>query len=428
MKRITALLLALIIIVLLFSGCMSNDLQSNSTVQSSTVSEAKTETYLPEDLYGSDVNPFYSVKFPENFNVYSASFDIGNPKFDGKPNYILSMTSEGKIDESIRFLAKLLGIEDEGSINKYLMDFNKSGFCEFQSSDGGLCTIRKTDQNDDRYQYVVGCHIDLRAREDSINVVNCLKLIKDNYSINALGMAANYFDVTPTFDTCSVYLNRYKHSAEISMAYDLKEVGIIQNRMATEIKVDWYDSKQGKMGLTYGLMDISFLFDANRSQIYVSEKSNELESALALYSAPDKSLTKLGFYYSDKDGICLYEDKAKGFSVAIHKPEWGNNGSSWNLECLQEVNGYLLVIWYYAKEQKLTIQADKGTLSAKYDYNITTGTYENEQPDSSKALKHFSAVFGSQDDVYNKAVSLFNQVLQSRFSMNLDTLYALPIR
>jgi hypothetical protein len=119
--------------------------------------------------------------------------------------------------------------------------------------------------------------------------------------------------------------------------------------------------------------------------------------------------------------------------VAIYKPEWGARpitDNNWDITYLQEVNGYLVVVWYYANEQKYTIQADKGNLTAKYDYYIETGEYGNEwTPDSDTVKEHFSTVFDTQDeDVFAKAVSMFEQTLKDRFDLSLQELFALPIR
>jgi hypothetical protein len=65
------------------------------------------EPFAPADIFGSEFNPFYDVKFPQNFDIYNANFDIGNPKFKGMPKYVLSMTAEGDTAGTIKFLSKL---------------------------------------------------------------------------------------------------------------------------------------------------------------------------------------------------------------------------------------------------------------------------------------------------------------------------------
>jgi len=149
--------------------------------------------------------------------------------------------------------------------------------------------------------------------------------------------------------------------------------------------------------------------------------------------APKVSLSTLGFSYSEKDALCIYEDKEEGIQVAICKPQWGvrpTTDNNWNIEYLNEVNGYLLAVWYYANEQKYTVQADKDGSMARYDYFIKTGEYGSEWTSDSDTVKeHFSTVFDTKDDnVFAKAVAMFTQTLKDRFKMSMEELYALPIK
>jgi len=199
--------------------------------------------------------------------------------------------------------------------------------------------------------------------------------------------------------------------------------------MAENIKSSWYDQEQGKMGLSYGALDLEFRFDAKGGRIYVGERSGEMTVSLRGYAAPEVSLTTLGFYYAEKNALCIYEDKGTNTSVAISRPEWGSRDGGWNLEFLQEINGYLLALWYDADKGEFRIQADKGASSAGYSYNIVMEEYGGEYPDPDTVKEHFCAVFDTQDEnVLSKAVSLFEQTLNERFGMGLTDLYALPIR
>jgi hypothetical protein len=454
MKKIFIFLMVSVMILPLLTGCAGQSVDKNTTetlaetqttgdvqpeptsgttLATTPVTTLEPEPFAPVDIFGSKFNPFYDVKFPENFNIYSAGLNIGDPKFDGIPKYVLSMTAEGKTDESITFLSKLAGIEDENSINKFLEGFNKSGFCEFKSTDDVTFTIRKTDKNDGRYQYVEGCHIDLWVDVNSSEAPRYTQLVSDNFNANALSVAADYFDVTPVFEECSIQVDLYKNSVEIRVNYDVKDVTAVQQKMVQGIKSNWYDTDNGKMGLSYGMVDFEILFDIKGGQIDVMEKTTDIQTALGDYTAPEVSLSTLGFFYAEKDGLCTYEDKKEGMQVAIYKPEWGARpitDNNWDITYLQEVNGYLVVVWYYANEQKYTIQADKGNLTAKYDYYIETGEYGNEwTPDSDTVKEHFSTVFDTQDeDVFAKAVSMFEQTLKDRFDLSLQELFALPIR
>lgn len=437
MKRFCTLLLV-ITMILTMTACSQQSAKvtqtpastpTQSQEQSTPTITPEPEPFAPKDIFGSEFNPFFDVEFPDSFNIYGALFDIGDPKFDGKAKYVLSMTAEGKTNEAITFLAKLAGIKDADGANKYVDEFNKGGFCEFQSADGSLFTIRKTNQNDDRYQYVEGCHADIQVNLNEDVSSKYILLVGDNYNVNALNVAANYFDVKPIFEECGIYVNLHKKSIEINMRYAVKDVAAIQQNMQKNIKSTWYDANNGKMGLSYGMIDMEILFDSRRSQISVTEKTSEMQNALADYTASDVSLSSLGFNYAEKDALCTYEDKRKNISIAIYKPEWGNRNDGWNIEYLHEVNGYNLAMWYNAQKQEFRIQADKGSSSAVYYYFIKTNKYGEEWPDPDTVKKQFKAAFGTQDgDVYQRAMSLFEQTIQERFGMSWEKLYALPIR
>ncbi|MFB0920573.1 MAG: hypothetical protein QMB62_06785, partial [Oscillospiraceae bacterium] len=327
----------------------------------------------------------------------------------GKPisNNLLSMTAEGKPDEAIAFLAKLAEIENQSEVDKFISDFNSNAYCEFPIDGDGLCCIRKTDPNDDRYPYVEGCHIDLQVYADSTEEAAFLMLFSDNYNLKALAAAADYFDVKPVFNEYGIYVNLHKKIAEFGLNYSLTDVGAVQQKMDEGIKSTWYDSEGGRMGLSYGAIDLSFDFDSKGGNIYVNERASDLQSVLGSYTAPAVSLSTLGFTYSEPDALCTFEDKQSKLSFSIHKPEWGDGKETWNVLFLKEVNGYLVAVWYYAPERKLEVQADKGNLSAKYDYFIDTGKYVNEYPDADKTTEHFQTVFDTKDtDVYGKAIDL----------------------
>lgn len=440
MKRLVVVVAILIMIMSLLLGCAGAPVENATDQAKPTVAPAPVMTpeptpaptpepkpYTPDDLFGSEFNPYADAAFPENFNIYSASFDIGDPKMGGQPKYVLSMTAESKADESIAFLAQLAGAEENGS--KYIEEFNGGGFCEFKSSDGVTFTIRKTDPNDDRYAYVDGCHIDIMAKVDSGNVPAYIKLISDNYNLNALAAAADYFDITPSFDACGVYLNRHKNSADVSVGYDAADAGAVQQNMAQGLKPNWYDADRGSMGFSYGMIDTVFEFDVKGGKIRVNQRMQGLMASVGVYTAPEVSLSTLGFYYADKDALCIYEDKQNGISIAIHKPEWGTGGVDWNIEYLFNANKYLVAVWYNADENKYRIQADKNGSSAAYEYDIDAASYGNEWPDVQTVKAQFGKALDTQDDdVYPIALEQFEQKVKDLFGMSVEELYALPAK
>ncbi len=443
MKRIYVFFIVSVMLLSLLTGCTAQPAASSSesmAAEPPAPSEAQPEStpeptpepepFVPEDLFGSEFNPYADAAFPENFNIYNALFDIGDPKMGGKPKYVLSMTAEGKTDESITFLAQLAGIQDESSVSKLIDEFNGGGFCEFKSADDAVFTIKKTDPNDDRYEYVDGCHIDIAVSVDSSKAPAYIKLISDNYNLNALVTAADYFDInTPSFDVCGINVDRYKGIADVSVSYNVKDAGTVQQQMAEGLKPSWYDTERGSMGLSYGMIDLGFEFDSKGGKIRINERIRDLKTPARDYTAPEVSLATLGFYYADKDALCIYEDKQNGISIAIHKPEWGTGGVDWNIEYLSNPNKYLVAVWYKADEHKYRIQADKGGSSAAYEYDINAASYGNEWPDPETVKEQFAKALDiKDDDVYPKALDMFEQTVKDLFGMSVEELYALPAK
>jgi len=432
MKKLLFLFLCALMTVSLLAGCGEKTPAVSSVPEASpeatSVSAPEPEPYAPMAIFDRPFNSFSALDLPENFTPYAACFSFGNPKLGSKATYVLSMTAAGSTDEAIRFLSALSETPDDAKTAQYISDYNNYAFCEFPI-EGGLCTIRKTNPDDDRYAYLEGCHIDLTANPDSAAVSDFLTLFSDNYSLAALGVAADYFDVTPQYAQYDLYVNRHKNSAEMSLCYPTLDVAAIQKQMGDAVKSNWYDAQGGKMGLSYGKVDLTLLFDTKGGCIYLTESTSDLTTALRDYTAPDLSLATLGFNYAQQDALCIYEDKAQNFSVAIHRPEWGDRENSWNIEILQQRNGYLFAIWYNADTQCLNFQADKDGTTTRFDYAIDTGSFSGDYPDADTVKARFSEVFGTtQADVYKQALLELELALQPRFGLSLQELYALPIR
>ncbi len=435
MKRLLSLLLLVLTALSLLSGCGGQATIASQTPQTqpepTQTSTPEPEKYVPMDIFGSDFNPFSSAQFPENFNLYAMLYSVGNKDiFEGGPNCVLCMTAEGKPEEAITFLAKLTGIEYQSAVNKLISDFNSNGSCSILFDGDGHCDIYKTAPNDGiSAPNVEGCYIKLLVSVDSAKEASYLKLFRDNYNVSALTAVADYFDVTPAFDKIDIKVNLNKKYAEFGLNYSLADVETIQQKMVDAAISNWYDSEMNRMGLSYGAVDLSLDFDSKDDNIFVTERTSDLRSALSSYAAPEVSLSTLGFNYSEKDALCIFEDKQNKLSFAVHNPEWGPSAETWNIVFLDEINGYLLAVWYYAPERKLVIQVGKGSSEAKYDYFIDTGKYANEYPAPDTVKAQFETVFDTKDDdVYGKAIALFEQTLQEYFGIDMDALYALPIR
>lgn len=387
-------------------------------------------SFVPMDIFGNTFNPYADEDFPTNFTIYAAAFSKGAAKLEGKSPYILSMTAEGKIDESIAFLAKLAGITDAQTTAQQAEDFKNDGYCEFDGVGNAVFTIRETDRGDDRYEYVKGFHAEIWINLTEAQVPRYFSLIRDSFNVNALTAARDYFDVTPVFDECAIAVNLHKKQVCVEMRYTVADVAAVQKSIAETVKSNWYDVKNGKMGFSYGIFGIELLFDGKGGNIYVNETTSDTKSVLSAYVEPEVSFAKLGFGF-DLENICgVYEQHEPHYmSLAVHRPEWGEFDGGWNLEYYDTVNGYVMRITYHADEHKYRITADKNDVGGAFNYFPATGKYVDEHPDSDTIRQVFNGVFGTEgEDFYDKPIAYFEQLVQDRFGMSIDEFYALPIR
>lgn len=384
--------------------------------------------YAPIDIFGNPLNPYADAGFPDNFTIYAASFSKGAAKLEGRNPYVLSMTAEGKENESIAFLTKLAGITDAQVATQHAEDFKNGGFCEFTGEDRTVFTVRKTDPNDDRYEYVDGCHIDITVDVNAADMGKYTGFVRDNYNLNALASISEYLDIEPDFAQCDFNINLYKKQAGVSVTYHVSDAGTILKNIAENVQSDWYDAKNGKMGLSYGMITLGLGADPRGEGFYVDQAITEFDTALSKYAAPEVSLTKLGFGF-DQDGVCgVYAQHEPHYmEIAIHRPEWGEFADGWNLEHMDEINGYGLMITYHAGEGKYRISLSKNNTSGVFNYFPATGEYVDEHPDPDTIRQMFNDAFGTQgEDFRTKPLAHFEQLVQERFGMSVDELYALP--
>ena len=444
MKRFLSLLL-LVLLVASLTACsqQAGSAETPASAQAETQkapapTEALTpaptpalKSFAPQDIFGSAFNPYSGADFPEYFNIYAASFSKGSAKLEGKASYTLSMTASGNTDDAIAFLTALAGLNEDEKIIR-TDEYNGGGFCEFQGKDGATFTIRKTNPDDDRYEYVDGCIVDISINLTDADVLRYIQLVRDNFNINALAAAADYFDVTPVFDECDIAVNLHKKEARVTLRYSVTDVAAVQKSMAENVKNNWYDAQNGKMGLSYGIQDIEYQFDGKGGNIYVSETASDMKSVLSAYVEPEISFAKLGFQYSEKDQLCLYEAREPHYmSVAVCRPDWGslNDIDGWNIEYLDEVNGYSLRITYNTDEDKYNIRIEKGKESAVFEYLPADKKFIGDYPDQDTVKRMFSDAFGTQgEDFYEKPMAYFEQLIQERFGVSVDELYKMPIR
>lgn len=404
----------------------------NTPIESPTPSPSATPEsgpFVPRDIFGSTFNPYADTDFPDNFTIYAVSFSKGAAKLEGRNPYVLSMTAEGKTDESIAFLANLAGLDDTAAA-QHAADFNSGGYCEFQSGDGSVFAVRGTDTNDDRYAYVDGCHIDITVDVSAAEMEKYTDFVQDNYNLNALASISEYLDIEPDFAQCDFNINLHKKQAGFSVVYPISDADAVLRNIAENVQSDWYDAENSKMGLSYGMITLGLGADPRGEGFYVDQTATELDTALSEYVAPETSLTKLGFGFDDAGTCGVYEQKEPHYmSIAIHRPEWGEFDGGWNIEYMDVVNGYAVRITYHADENKYRITADKNNVGGAFNYFPATGEYVDEHPDPDTIRETFNDAFGTQgEDFREKPLAYLEQLVQERFGMSVGELYALPVR
>jgi hypothetical protein len=134
----------------------------------------------------------------------------------------------------------------------------------------------------------------------------------------------------------------------------------------------------------------------------------------------------LGFTADEDEATCLYEKS--GLRIAVHKAEWGASPEEWNIEFHDsDVNGYRLVMQYYADEGKWHVYMEKGGVYCAYDDYPATDAKGWEDPSIEAVHQMVGDAFHSQGkELYYKPLEYFERVVQELFGISVDELLALP--
>ena len=151
------------------------------------------------------------------------------------------------------------------------------------------------------------------------------------------------------------------------------------------------------------------------------------EQTTAIYAPPYE---QLGFTADTANAACIYEQHEPHYMrIAIHRPEWGENPDGFNIMFHDaDINGYNLVIMYFADDGRYNVRLDKDGVDCSYDYYTAPDQYGWEYPDIATVIQMFGDAFDTQGkETYLKALPYFEQVVQDRFGMTMEELYALPV-
>jgi hypothetical protein len=396
---------------------------NTTTPVETTETESTQRPYKPMDIFSDKFNPYADMD--DIFTVFAASFDKGSPKLEGRNPFVLSMTAEGNMYAAVAYLADMAGLSEEEKNNRF-NDYSEYGFCEFTGADGRVVTIRQIQPHDEQHENGA-CLIELTYDVPAADMEKYIDLIRDNYNMNALSSVAEYMDIETDFAECSISVDIQKNETTVAVQYYVDDSEALQQSIAAELQSEWGEwNGHPSTNITYGLIRNTLVFDSRFGDaVLILQTSNELNTPLSEYVEPEFSLVKFGFVFDDAWTCGVYEEREPHYkSVAIHRPEWGEHPDGWNIElCDTNVNGYSLLMWYYADEDMYHISLEKDG-GASYDYFPATGEHTGH-PDEIAQI--FNDCFGTQgDDFYDKPLAYFEQFVQERFGMSIQELYALP--
>ena len=120
MKRRIAMILCAVLLLTLCACAQPDKTEPTATQQASSEQPEETTdptvfSYVPDDLMGKELNPFYDVEFPENYTTYMAEYEEGAYRF-----YYLYLTAEGTAEDVATYFSQLVGDDAEESITQNL--------------------------------------------------------------------------------------------------------------------------------------------------------------------------------------------------------------------------------------------------------------------------------------------------------------------
>lgn len=143
--------------------------------------------------------------------------------------------------------------------------------------------------------------------------------------------------------------------------------------------------------------------------------------------------TRLGFAFLDYKGTYFYEEQEPHeLHLYVHRSDFDTNVSpenrlDWNMEFFEaDVNGYSLQLFYYEADDRYLAELEKDGVQTSVNIRPATDATGDTSPDLDTARQAFNDAFGTEgDDFYNAAHKYFEQVIQERFGMWAEELYAL---
>lgn len=157
-------------------------------------------------------------------------------------------------------------------------------------------------------------------------------------------------------------------------------------------------------------------------------------SAAVLYALPfdPPTLVNQGFvFFTDEEGNASYTyqvHEPHDMHISIYRQPWGYSHDDRSIEFYDDdINGYQLLILYFADEERYSINLLRGEAACSFDRYVS-GEKCGESPDWDTVSRMFNEAFLAEGEgFYDKPLDYFEQVVRESFHMSIDELYALPV-
>lgn len=407
--------------------------------------EAPTPTLTPEptpepvgvapiDLFSAPYNVFADIAFPAGYTVYGARYDCAQPEKGLPEQYMLLLTAEGDKTNIVRYFAGIVGITDEATLTGMLESIERDGFLQIDGSYNGLPAIVQLKQTEAGFDNrdcvdVDGCRVELSQQVDAAQSQWYLPLMMANLNTNVFGELADRFPNESVIQSLlSCYVNIQKPElTEFYPFYQLEDAAALETEIASKLKTNWHDEQTHSLGLSYGRIECGLRFNLEQNTVRVDIRPNDNGVPAGTFVTSEQSLTKLGFQYYPQDGLAIYEDKSQNLQVAIAHPDW-HHVEDWNVLIFCEYNKHNVMFQYFEKKDLFMVTAESGDHLTGSNFDLKTNSFDAGFPDAQEMQTKFTEVLGSSDgDLRERMLEVFTNLLQERFGMTWQALYALPV-
>lgn len=390
----------------------------------------------PIDLLGTGYNLFLDVAFPAGYTVYGARFDSAQSNKGRGDLFVLNVTAEGNRMEIVRYCAELLGVTDEATLAVYADAMTNGGYADITGTYAGKTAYAWLKQTDAGYESdqitdVDGCRVEFAVDVTSEQAEQYRALVLANYSTTMLGDFADRFgEDTIRRDMLGIFVNAQKPDrTEVYVSHEVQDAAGLFAEMTEKLQTSWFDEATASMGIEYAIQRVKYSFHVESNIVNAQLSPNDNTTPAGEFKLSDVSLTRFGFQHFPQDGLAIYKEDQNHLEIAISKPEWHRTAEDWNFQFLGESNGCSLYMIYTEATGLFHIAVNKGDEGASAEYIVSENAFAPDvYPDEETQKRLFSEAAGvTEGDHRAAAFALLTSLIQNRFGMTWQELYALPI-